>query len=136
MEDSFDLMNDINNSKEFIELLADDRFCAELWTAFANVDWYKYRFDGLSDEDQVVALLSMTPEERSWGASFRGMGGCIATLRNMHHDKHEDYMDWYCSNYRGGGPTMPYGYVSDRVMDALDSLGWRPIEDESYRVSN
>lgn len=136
-----DLVSDIRNSPEFIEMLADDNFCAELWTAFANVDWYKYRFDHLTDEDQIQVLLSSTPEERSWGASFRGMGGVIATLRNEFYNKGEDYMNWYCSNYRVGdeltsGFSMPYGYVSERVCELLDRLGWRPIEDREYLAAN
>lgn len=122
LSDKYDLVLDIDKSPEFQALLADDEFCVELWTAFANRDWYRDVIRDQDDETQIVEALTLTQEERSWGASFRGMGGVIADLRNRYHAKSEDYMDWYCCN------QQPYGYVSDRVEDALGKMGWHPLD--------
>lgn len=125
-----DFEQDIKRYPDFIKLMEDESFCAQLWTAFANVDWYK-KFDPLlSDSEQVMHRLT-DDESRRWGASFRGMGRVIADIRNEFHGTNEDYMSWYCSH-----GDKSYGYVSQAVGVALNAIGWYPIQDHSYKVSN
>jgi len=130
MSENFDLVADMEASPAFLALLADDDFCCDLWGAFANITWMK-KYDS-SVEDTVIVhdLLSEAYRERTWGASFRAMGGVIAELRNKYHQKQETYMHWYCSDRHG------YGVVTDEIRTALLELGWVPVEDEYYREAN
>jgi hypothetical protein len=122
---------DVKRYPDFIKLLEDGNFCAELWTAFANVEWYK-KFDPLlSDADQIIDVLTDDDENRRWGASFRGMGGVIANIRNDYYNANEDYMSWYCSN-----DTKPCGYVSETIATALNAIGWYPVKDQFYKQAN
>lgn len=125
-----DLILDIKSSPEFITLLADDSFCSELWNAFANIEWVKRCSPNPSDEETIIDILSEAYLERTWSASFRGMAGIIADLRNQFHGKNENYMDWYCSS------DYPYGVVSERVANALGALGWDPVKDHFYYEAN
>jgi hypothetical protein len=133
-EQFIDFTEDVKKYPEFIQLMADADFCCELWTAFANVDWYK-KYDASlpTTAEQVEFALTEDFEHRTWGASFRAMGGVIADLRNEFHGTSEDYMDWYCSNYRA---NIEYGYVTAKVREALNKIGWYPIEDHSYNSVN
>jgi hypothetical protein len=125
---------DVKRYPDFIKLLEGKEFCAQLWTAFANVNWYK-KFDPLlSETEQVMDVLVDDIENRTWGASFRGMGGVIADLRNEFYDTNEDYMDWYCSNLHYD--SKPYGYVSEAITKALTAIGWYPVKDEYYKDAN
>lgn len=127
-----DLKEEMHLNQDFIALLADDDFCVELWTAFANVTWYK-KFDPMDDDSQQLISALMYDENdasRMWGSSFRGMGGIIAGLRNEFHEKSEDYITWYCCN------VLPYGHVSSRVREALNAMGWFPVRDEFYLAAN
>jgi len=122
---------DIKRYPDFIKLMENKDFCAELWTAFANVDWYK-KFDPLqSSADQVKDVLIDDNENRRWGASFRGMGAVIAGIRNEYYNANEDYMDWYCCNH-----TTEYGYVSEPLATVLNAIGWYPVKDHFYKRSN
>lgn len=128
-----DFSEDVKRFPFFIELMASNEFCAHLWTAFANVDWYKKYDPLLSEEDQVIFALTCDIDDRRWGASFRGMGGVIADLRNEFHSRSENYMDWYCSNHL---VNFDYGYVSNRIRTAMNQIGWFPVEDEYYKKAN
>jgi hypothetical protein len=131
-EQYIDFEEDVRKYPEFIQLMADDDFCIELWTAFANVDWYKKYDSSLpTTAEQVEFALTEDFEHRTWGASFRGMGGVIADIRNEFHGTAEDYMTWYCRNHNN-----PYGYVSDRVREALNKIGWFPVECQTYKEAN
>lgn len=128
-----DLEFDIVSDPEFVELMADDIFCAELWTAFANQDWQKVRFPGFTEAEVVAYRLAN--ESKSdwynwdvWGASFRGMGGVIAGIRNDCHNMDEDYCNWYCSNY---SIDANFGDISERVRTILARLGWEPYYPET-----
>jgi hypothetical protein len=136
----YDLESEFQESQELIKLLSDDNFCSELWTAFANITWYK-AFDPLaSNIDNVVIALTSEQEGRTWSASFRGMGSVISELRNQFLDKNEDYMDWYCSNYATvrGERTQEYeyGHITQRVRELLLGMGWKPVEDSHYYLGN
>lgn len=129
-----DFEEDVKRYPEFIQLLADKGFCARLWTAFANVSWYK-KFDPLqTTEDQIVDILTDN-DARKWSASFRGMGGVIANLRNQYYNAGEDYMDWYCSNWHGD-EEYDYGFICDDIREALNKIGWFPVEDKYYKDAN
>lgn len=125
---------EIVKDPEFLALMADDIFCAELWTAFANQDWRKVRFPDY-DDAEVVAYRLQYESASKWdqwdifSASFRGMGGFIATIRNEHHNMNEDYINWYCSNYT---IKASYGDISDRVREQMARLGWEPCEIEEF----
>lgn len=121
-EVTYDIEDDMSNSPEFVALMADDEFCKELWSAFANVTWYKKYVREWSDEDQVMDILKEDYQHRADGYSFRGAGGLIARIRNAHHGKDEDYMDYYCCG--------PYSTVTERVREAFLKLGWVPNEDD------
>lgn len=142
-----DLVKDIEANPEFIALLGDREFCREFWTAFANVTWFKKYDPQAPDAEQVLDALAydQDDENRQWGASFRGMGGVIADLRNEFHGASEDYMDWYCSNMNGGfleyeydltPNNYDYGYVTPRVRAALNKMGWYPVIDKYYLEAN
>jgi hypothetical protein len=129
---------DIRNCPEFYKLMKDGIFCSELWTAFANVTWYKAYDSDLTDSDNIVLALTDNIESRSWGSSFRGMGGVIADLRNDAFGTTEDYMHWYCSNVNNDSDEVwhDYGYVSDRIRAAMQLIGWKPVEDSYYLSAN
>lgn len=57
----------------FSDDLKNDKFCAELWSSFANVIWLNH-----SDKEEYMA-------------TFRYAGSVIAELSGR-----GDYMDWYC----------------------------------------
>lgn len=52
----------------------DVELCKQIWSALANVDWYKPK------------------THESAGYTFRSAGGLIAAIRGL-----GCYMDWYCS---------------------------------------
>lgn len=119
---TYDIESDIEKSPEFIALLADDEFCVELWSAFANVTWYKKYLRDKTDDEQVIDVLIEDYKSRADGRSFRGAGSLIANLRNRFHGKDEGYMDWYCCG--------SYAVVSERVREAFLKLGWVPEEND------
>jgi hypothetical protein len=125
-----DFEQDVKRYPNFIKLMANESFCAQLWTAFANVDWYK-KFDPLLSVPEQVMHRLTDDDSRKWGASFRGMGGVIANLRNEIYGTNEDYMTWYCSH-----GDKSYGYVSEAVRVALNAIGWYPVIDHSYKSAN
>lgn len=125
-----DLEADISASPEFVALLAEDLFCTELWNAFANIEWAKRCKIDATDEEKIIDILSEAYLNRTWSASFRGMAGVIADLRNKFHGKQESYIDWYCSS------DLPYGAITDRVEKALNALGWEPVKDRFYYEAN
>lgn len=127
-----DLETDMMNNEEFVQLMADETFCSELWTAPANTEWRKVEFEHMTDEERMYLRLILDDSMFRWSGSFRFNGGMIARIRNVHHNTNEDYMDWYCCSVDG----KPYGWVSPRIMESLRKLGWVPIEDFYYKTSN
>ena len=122
----FDAFEDMRTNDEFISLLADDEFCVLLWGSIVNCTWVKAFDPSLSDAEQVQAYLTYEVDDRTWSASFRGMGGIIASIRNEFHNKNENYMDWYCSG--------EYGVIAPIVREAMFKLGWVPLN--SYNASS
>lgn len=126
-----DLEADITADADFLALMLDEEFCAELWCAFANVAWQKARFPEFSVDEQVVMRLSDTKSEPvQW--SFRAVARVIAEIRNAYHNTDETYMDWYCRAPLG----YTYGRVSPRVLETLGRLGWEPVPDMFYLEAN
>ena len=78
------------------QLLDDEGFGVELWSAIANVSWYH-------ESDS---------EKKDYGRSFRAAGKLIASMLCR-----GDYLDWYCSG--------PDGVVSESITSAMASKGWR-----------
>jgi hypothetical protein len=75
----------------------DRQFAVELYAALCNAEWH--RDDGAE-----------------WrGGTWRYVAGVIAHLRG----RDEGYLDFYCS----GGE----GDITDRVAEAMASLGWRGV---------
>jgi hypothetical protein len=84
--------------------LDDDQFANELYCACCNVIW-------------------VHEDNSTWTCSWRYAGGMVADLRNerkgpISTQSYEDYLDYYCMGKEG--------VVSDRVLEALATLGWRP----------
>jgi hypothetical protein len=132
-DQNVDFESDVLANDELVVLLEDDEFCAELWTAFANITWFKRWDETMSDDEKCIAVLKEEHHARMFNASFRSMGGLIADLRNELYDKGEDYMSWYCSN---AVVNSDYGFISDRVREALAKIGWYPVKDEYYYEAN
>ncbi len=131
----YDLMDDIRTCPEFVALMGDEQFCIAMWTAFANIYWYKKIDRSLPVGDQIIMMLTDSADDH-WGTSMRSMGGYIADIRNVFHGKSESYMDWYMCN-SGKPDYKPYGYVAPHLREAIfDLLGWVPVEDAYYLDSN
>ena len=93
------------------ELLEDDAFAAELYSALCNNEWRK--------------------GGRFWSCTWRTAGAIVAELRNSRREVwrdrdpgdeqnagYEDYLDYYCSSHEGE--------ISDRVREQLAKIGWVP----------
>lgn len=79
-----------------IEMRHDDEFAKELYAAMCNMRWRSKVTDEI------------------YSCSWRFAGGLVAEIRG----KGERYIDFYCS----GGE----GTVTERIKEALDTLGWEP----------
>jgi hypothetical protein len=128
-----DLVADIRADANLVILLADNDFCAELWTAFANITWFKAWDPSMADDEKCMAILRDEHLGRTASESFRSMGGLIADLRNALFNKGEDYVSWYCSNSK---LNLNIGFVTERVRTALAAIGWYPVKDEYYLAAN
>jgi hypothetical protein len=102
-----------------IDYLTDLAIAEEFYSALCNVNWYIKR----SPEPEEDLIIRKLKGERDgyWTCSWRTAGGYIAEIRNTHHDKKEDYMDFYCSGNEG--------IISDLVRECFDRMGWTPVED-------
>jgi len=121
-----DLENDMQESTIVKDAVIDDVVAGELYAALCNMRWYKIP----EDNDAAIMLLlkkqlpdDFNTDEDTWSASWRGAGGIVADLRRSRLRKAgrdlEDYMDWYCNGDEG--------IVSDRILELLSALKWRPI---------
>jgi len=99
-----DLMKCENIKKKCI----NNNYAEFLYAALCNVVW---------QPSHLFEIVKGTV----WHCSWRHAGGIVADLRGLH----ECYLDFYCNGNEG--------YVHPEIKQDLLQLGWKPIEDDSYR---
>lgn len=100
-KEHYDFEDDLYTLRD--RLRTDSAFAQECYAALCNMQWRKI------DKPDIV-----------YGCSWRYAGGLIAGIRG----RGENYLDWYCSGIGGGTPE---GAITDRVREALHSLGWEEL---------
>lgn len=120
MNNRANLEADMKLSKEVIELCANEEQAKDFYRALSNMQWRKINI--LSDDERIIDRLK-GEEQDLWSCSWRYAGGIIADIRNEHHGKSEDYMNFYCS----GDESL----VTETVERCFNNLGWIkvPYED-------
>lgn len=123
------LVADIEDSMKVRDMVKDDQFAREVYSALCNMQWLKV---DLSVDDfykermlKIIAEGNTYRVEEMFTVSWRTAGGIVADMRNKYHNASEDYMDWYCAGNEGE--------VSERVSEAFEELGWlsRPWPEQS-----
>lgn len=110
---------DIEQNAHFVSLMSDDYFCLQLWAAGVSHKWVKSATWATSEVDHVVFELTHPRYQRIWRPSFLRTAKVIAHIRNVHHNKHENYLNWY---------SLTHLYrESDAVTMELYKLGWTPL---------
>lgn len=115
----YHLSADMMRSKRILELILDDTFAEELYSALCNIRWVKLPND---PQERTQFVLAFDPHALRYGldcfgCTFRGAGELVAALRNRSNNNHDsDYSDWYMGDKRG--------IVSDRVAAELLNIGW------------
>ena len=119
----YDLEFEMEKDAIVIAYLADDVIAKEFYAALCNMRWKKIT-DTPEDQRIIDKLKGVDPTV--WSCSWRGSGGIIADLRNVHYNKAEDYMSFYCSGNEG--------FVSERVEECFTRMGWKqhPWDDDSF----
>ena len=112
-----DLAEDLKNCTWIIKKTQEsDSYAQNLYAAFCNVSWQSTE-------------LWPTLKEEEWFISWRSAGGLVAELR----DKHESYMDWYCSGIFKDPEESQNSVISDFVSEGtvteeiendLRQIGW------------
>lgn len=117
------LEQDMKNSAEVIALVADEEVANDFYRALCNMRWKKA--PGIPDDELIIEKLKGS-EVGVWSCSWRYAGGIIADIRNEHHGKSEDYMNFYCA----GNESL----ITDTVRKCFGDMGWEPYpwEDEHY----
>lgn len=96
-----DLVNAFWTNSTFTQLVRDDAFMTDLYSALCNTEWFH---------------VQDTSRSHPWACSWRHAGGVVSDIRNRVAGLNEDYMDYYCSGNEG--------IVAPRVASALSDLGW------------
>lgn len=109
------LEDEMKNSAEVIALCKDDEIAKDFYRALCNMQWKKA--PGIPDDEIIIEKLK-GKEVDVWSCSWRYAGGIIADIRNDHHGKSENYMDFYFSGNEG--------FVSDIVEECFANMGWKP----------
>lgn len=112
-----DLFAEMMQDRIVIDYLADRAIAVEFYSALCNVDWYLKR-PHITEDERIIQKLKGERDEY-WSCSWRTAGGYISEIRNQHHNKNENYMDFYCSGNEG--------VVSDLVRECFDRMGWTPV---------
>jgi len=117
----FDLEHEMEKDAIVIAYLADDDIAREFYAALCNMRWKKIT-DTPEDQQIINKLKGIDPN--IWNCSWRCSGGIIADIRNVHYNRAEDYMDFYCSGNEG--------FVSERVEECFTRMGWKqcPWDDD------
>jgi hypothetical protein len=76
-DDAPDLEADLMASERIAQLVKNEGFARDLYSALCNTRWFR--------------------NEHEWGTTWRSAGGIVAYLRDLN----EDYMDFYCSGNEG-----------------------------------
>lgn len=58
-------------------------------------------------------------DDKEWHCSWRHAGGLVSHLREQ-----GDYIDWYCSGIADQDGFVTEGFITDEVMDDINSIGW------------
>lgn len=111
----YDLEFEMEKDAIVIAYLADDEIAKEFYAALCNMRWKKIIV--IPDDELIIEKLKGI-ETNIWSCSWRGSGGIIADIRNVHYNRAEDYMDFYCSGNEG--------FVSERVKECFERMGWVP----------
>ena len=112
-----DLESEMKRDKIVLALVEDDAISTDFYRALCNMEWRKRGF--ISEEERTIYRLKGYRDLDVWSCSWRHAGAIIAELRNMHYNKTEDYMDFYCA----GGE----GTVTNLVKECFNRMGWEPI---------
>lgn len=96
-----------------IGYLADDTMAREFYAALCNMQWCKIA-DTPEDELIIDRLKGINSDP--WSCSWRAAGAIIADIRNMHYNKSESYIDFFCSGNEG--------IVSFAVEKCFRRMGW------------
>jgi isochorismate hydrolase len=107
------LEEDMKASPEIIAYCADEGIAADFYRALCNMRWRKVNLR--PDDEKIIDRLK-GEEPDVWSCSWRYAGGIIADIRNDHHGKSEDYMDFYCAGEEGT--------VTPLVKECFEKLGW------------
>ena len=107
------LEKDMKASADIIAYCADPVISADFYRALCHMRWKKINYR--SPDEQIIDKLK-GEEPDVWSCSWRYAGGIIADIRNKHHGKNEDYMDFYCVGNEG--------VVSPLVEKSFKKIGW------------
>lgn len=110
----YDLEHEMEKDLDVIEYLAIDDIAQEFYAALCNMRWKKI---SNLPEDELIINKIMGLDYCSWSCTWRSASHIIAYIRNVHYNKSEDYMDFYCSGNEG--------IVSDRVNKCFTRMGWQ-----------
>lgn len=115
------LEKDMKADPQIVSLCGEEEVARDFYRALCNMRWRK--LDHRAEDEQIVDKLK-GEEPDVWSCSWRYAGGIIADIRNDHHGKSEDYMDFYCSGDEGK--------VTELVDGHFERLGWKqyPWPDE------
>lgn len=111
----YDLEFEMEKDAIVIAYLADDIIANEFYAALCNMRWKKVT--NTPEDEQIINKLKGV-DPNIWHCSWRCSGGIIADIRNVHYNRGEDYMDFYCSGNEG--------FVSDTVKECFERMGWVP----------
>lgn len=123
----YDLVSDMTLCPEIIAAVEYNAFAKRLNAALCNRMWFKITPDQQGVFDRLKTRIDRDKMEYNeyWSASWRSVGGIIATLREPYlrrvGKQLEDYMSWYCSGSEG--------FLFDDVRDILNKINWYSFEE-------
>ena len=113
--DTVNLEIEMHKDAIVISHLGDESVAKQFYAALCNMRWRKI---GHGPEDEQL-IRRLKGDFDVWSCSWRGAGGIIAGIRNIHYNTNEDYMTFYCSGNEGD--------VSTLVEECFKRMGWVPL---------